>query len=92
MCLGSPVNSSNGVPAVFLDRDGVINLDSGYVHRVADLQAAERAALSGSYLVGAVARTGRGTGSGEFEPLVDVVRHVLGKGSCASDRHPNSPY
>jgi D-glycero-D-manno-heptose 1,7-bisphosphate phosphatase len=30
------VTSSAGARAAFLDRDGVINVDSGYVHRVAD--------------------------------------------------------
>jgi D-glycero-D-manno-heptose 1,7-bisphosphate phosphatase len=32
------VTSDKGVPAAFLDRDGVINVDRGYVHRVEEFQ------------------------------------------------------
>ncbi|MEZ2636988.1 D-glycero-beta-D-manno-heptose 1,7-bisphosphate 7-phosphatase [Morganella morganii] len=32
-----------GIPAVFLDRDGTINVDTGYVHKVDDFQFIENA-------------------------------------------------
>jgi len=32
------MNSSSKRPAAFLDRDGVINADTGYVHRWQDFQ------------------------------------------------------
>ncbi|EMT6576035.1 MULTISPECIES: D-glycero-beta-D-manno-heptose 1,7-bisphosphate 7-phosphatase [Providencia] len=32
---------SNGIPAVFLDRDGTINIDHGYVHKIDDFEFIE---------------------------------------------------
>ncbi|MDR9616275.1 D-glycero-beta-D-manno-heptose 1,7-bisphosphate 7-phosphatase [Providencia rettgeri] len=32
---------SNGTPAVFLDRDGTINIDHGYVHKIDDFEFIE---------------------------------------------------
>ncbi len=34
---------SKGIPAVFLDRDGTINIDHGYVHKIDDFQFIEGA-------------------------------------------------
>lgn len=34
---------SNGIPAVFLDRDGTINIDHGYVHKIDDFEFIEGA-------------------------------------------------
>ena len=32
---------SKGIPAVFLDRDGTINIDHGYVHQIDDFEFIE---------------------------------------------------
>lgn len=32
-----------GIPAVFLDRDGTINVDTGYLHEIDDFQFIENA-------------------------------------------------
>ncbi|EKT53392.1 D-glycero-beta-D-manno-heptose 1,7-bisphosphate 7-phosphatase [Providencia sneebia] len=34
---------SKGIPAIFLDRDGTINIDHGYVHKIDDFQFIEGA-------------------------------------------------
>ncbi|HMX54187.1 MAG TPA: hypothetical protein PLP53_09675, partial [Plasticicumulans sp.] len=30
--------TASAVPALFLDRDGIVNVDHGYVHRIEDFE------------------------------------------------------
>lgn len=72
------------VPALFLDRDGVINIDHGYVHRVADFEfvdgifdLARSAVAAGYVLIVVTNQAGIGRGyytEAQFLALSDWMR------------------
>jgi D-glycero-D-manno-heptose 1,7-bisphosphate phosphatase len=83
-------------PALFLDRDGVINVDHGYVFRQSDFEFTEgifdlcRHAKSAGYLIFVVtnqAGIGRGLYSeDDFHDLTRWMCHVFVREGCAIDK------
>lgn len=95
-------NSQTYKKALFLDRDGVINIDKGYVHKIEDCEFVEgifeicRLAAQNSYLL-IVATNQSGIARGlysekDFHLLMDFIRMEFAKQGCPLDAVYYCPY
>ncbi len=96
------MTSGASIPALFLDRDGVINIDHGYVHRpeqvtfcdgIFELVAAARAVNMAVVVVTNQAGIGRGLYTeADFAALCDWMRARFAEAGAPLDRIYHCPY